>query len=216
METYYTRYIKDGAITNGKDFLKLCVKNFILDRGTNAEDGSQLSPIYPQLPNPYYKAEYDRIATLRDRCREMTFDEAKQKIIDNRIFLEQRLIDCKAEDEKYEKIRAEVVKWDPPTEEHERIKNFALEQLDKSFNTEYCKRLEDELNKELDINNKVVYEYIDGMNDYYEKRVEIAYNVWQKEIERANRRNLWVKQFLSSLEKSNMDSDTPKKGKIKL
>ena len=63
----------------------------------------------------------------------MTFDEAKQKIIEKYnteiTQAKKSLENYKLEDEKYKKVRNEIVKWNPPTDEHKALKNFALEQI---------------------------------------------------------------------------------------
>ena len=103
-------------------------------------------------------------------------------------------------DIKYLKVRNEVDSWIPPTSEHEELKKFALNQIDISMNTDYCKYCEEELNKELDISDDAVWKYINDINEFYEKDTERAYQRWQEELKRAADKNKWMKQFLDSLE----------------
>lgn len=203
MPTGYTAYIENGDITTGKDFLKLCTRNFGI--AIDMRDESLSVPTQTHFePNSYYKKEYDKAVEVCNKYRHMTFDEVKQEMIksyNDRIASAKKCLeDYKSEDEKYKKIRDEIVKWNPPTDEHDGLKKFALEQIDISMNTSYYKYLEDDLNKELDISDKAVYTYMNDINESYEKDVEMVYRRWQEELKRTAEKNLWMQQFIDSLE----------------
>ena len=141
---------------------------------------------------------------VRNKWKQMTFDEAKQKIIEkfNTEITQAKksLENYKLEDEKYKKVRNEIVKWNPPTDEHKALKNFALEQIDLSMNTYIYNYLERDLNKELDISDNAVWKYINDMNASCEKNVGEAYEQWQEELKRTDEKNTWMQQFLESLD----------------
>ena len=155
-------------------------------------------------PSPYYKENYEKTAKVRDKMRQLTFEEAKQQIIDKYnedITHAKKCLDMyKSEDEKYLNVRNEVDSWIPPTSEHEELKKFALNQIDISMNTDYYKYCEEELNKELDISDDAVWKYINDINEFYEKDTERAYQRWQEELKRVADKNKWMEQFLDSLE----------------
>ena len=203
MPTGYTVYIKNRDITIGKEFLKLCTRNFGIAIDIRDESLSVPTPTHFE-PNSYYKEAYDKAVEVRNKYRKMTFDEAKQKMIENyneRIASSKEYLkDCKSEDEKYKKVRDEVAKWNPPTSEHEGLKNFALEQIDMSMNTSYCKYLEDDINRQLDVSDEAVFAYMNEINEQCEKDVERAYRRWQEDLKRADEKNMWMQQFLDSLE----------------
>ena len=203
MTTGYTAYIKDGDITTGKDFLKLCLRNFGV--AINMRDESLSKPVSTQFkPNPYYKKDYEETVEIRNKYRQMTFEEVKKELIEKhkkdiestRKSLEKYI----AEDERYMKVRDEIEKWIPPTSEHENVKKFALNQIDISLNTdirEYCNK---ELSKDLDVSDEAVYSYMNDINEFYENDVARAYKRWQEELKRTADKNMWMKQFLDSLE----------------
>lgn len=203
MPTGYTVYIKNRDITTGKEFLKLCTRNFGIAIDIRDESLSVPTPTHFE-PNSYYKKAYDKAVEVRNKYRKMTFDEAKQKMIENyneRIASSKKYLkDCKSEDEKYKKVRDEVAKWNPPTSEHEGLKKFALEQIDMSMNTSYCKYLEDDINRQLDVSDEAVFAYMNEINEQCEKDVERAYRRWQEDLKRADEKNIWMQQFLDSLE----------------
>ena len=203
MPTGYTVYIKNGDITTGKEFLKLCTRNFGIAIDIRDESLSVPTPTHFE-PHSYYKKAYDKAVEVRNKYRKMTFDETKQKMIENyneRIASSKEYLkDYKLEDEKYKKVRDEVVKWNPPTSEHEGLKKFALEQIDMSMNTSYCKYLEDDINRQLDVSDEAVFAYMNDINEQYEKNVERTYRQWQEDLKRTDEKNMWMQQFLDSLE----------------
>ena len=203
MPTGYTAYIKDGDITTGKDFLKLCLRNFGV--AINMRDEPLSKPVTIQFePNPYYKKDYEETVEIRNKYRQMTFEEAKKELIEKHkkdIESTRKSLDKYiAEDERYMKVRDEIEKWIPPTSEHENVKKFALNQIDISLNTdirEYCNK---ELSKDLDVSDEAVYSYMNDINELYENDVARAYKRWQEELKRTADKNMWMKQFLDSLE----------------
>ena len=134
----------------------------------------------------------------------MTFEEAKEDMIskfkNNKASAEKILEEYKDENEKYLKVREEVEKWIPPTPEHENLKKFCLEQIDMSLNTDLYEWYKEEINKELDISDDAIRKYIDVLKDQEDKEVNRAYEKYQAELKRVEEKNLWMKQFLDSLE----------------
>ena len=203
MPTGYTAYIKDGDITTGKDFLKLCLRNFGVAINMRYEPLSK--PVPTQFePNPYYKKDYEETVEIRNKYRQMTFEEAKKELIEKHkkdIESTRKSLDKYiAEDERYMKVRDEIEKWIPPTSEHENVKKFALNQIDISLNTDIREYCNNELNKDFDISDEAVYSYMNDINEFYENDVARAYKRWQEELKRTADKNMWMKQFLDSLE----------------
>ena len=134
----------------------------------------------------------------------MTLEEVKEDIIskynDNKVRAEKILEEYKDEDKKYLKVREEVEKWIPPTPEHENLKKFCLEQIDVSLNTALYEWCEEDINKELDTSDGAIRKYIDDLKDQKDRQVNRAYEKYQAELKRVEEKNLWMKQFLDSLE----------------
>ena len=201
--TGYTEQIENGNVTTGKDFLKLCTRAFGVAMDMIEKPLSVPTPTHFE-PNPYYKEKYDKAVEVRNKYRQMTFEEAKKDIIkkhnaeitQTKKFLEK----YKLEDEKYKKVRDEIKEWIPPTPQYEALKNFALDQIDLSMNTYLYNSLEKELNKELDISDDAVWKYINNMNASCEKNVGEAYEQWQKDLKRTAEKNTWMRQLLESLD----------------
>lgn len=201
MPTGYTAHIINGDITTGAEFLKLCTRAFGIAIDYKDEPLSVPTPINFE-PDPYYKKAYDKAVEARNEARQMTFEEAKQELIkrykEKVDCVKRYLEESMKEDEKYQKVRDEIERWIPPTCEHEKLKKFALEQLDVDKGMiEYCNN---ELNEELDVSDKKVWKCLNDLNEFCERDVEKAYQRWQKELKRTDEKNLWMKQFLDSLE----------------
>ena len=199
--TGYTAQIENGNITTGKDFLKLCTRAFGIAMDMREKPLSVPTPTQFE-PDPYYKQKYDKAVEVRNKWKQMTFDEAKQKIIEKYnteiTQAKKSLENYKLEDEKYKKVRNEIVKWNPPTDEHKALKNFALEQIDLSMNTYIYNYLERDLNKKLE----------NDMNASCEKNVGEAYEQWQKDLKITAEKNTWMRQFLESLDSMEHDDMT--------
>lgn len=203
MPTGYTSYIKDGKITSGEEFLKLCTR--ALGIAVDLKDESLDVPTPNHFePNPYYEKAYKDSLASREKAYSMTLEEAKENMIskfkNKKTWAERCLKDCKDEDEKYLKIRKDVEQWIPPTPEHENLKKFCLEQIDISLHTSIYKWYEEYINKELDTSDEAIRKYIDDLKDQEDREVNRAYEKYQAELKRVEEKNLWMKQFLDSLE----------------
>lgn len=203
MPTGYTSYIKDGEITSGKEFLKLCTRAFGIAIDLKDESLDVPTPNHFE-PHPYYEKAYKDSLVSREKAYSMTLEEVKEDIIskynDNKGRAAKILEEYKDEDKKYLKVREEVEKWIPPTPEHENLKKFCLEQIDMSLNTGLYEWYEKDINKELDTSDDTVRKYIDNLKDYADEKLKRAYKNWQEELRRVEEKNLWMKQFLDSLE----------------
>lgn len=203
MPTGYTAYIENGEITTGKEFLKLCTRAFGVAISVRDEPLSTPTPSSFE-PSPFYKESYDKALKKLKELNNMTFDEAKiqmkadheKRISDYKSYAEQAII----KNEKYIKVGKEIEEWIPPTEEHEGIKKFALEQIDMSMTKQkYIDEYLERSKEEFDDSDEAVQNYINDIIDYYQRDIERSYKSWQKELERARSKNEWMKQFLESL-----------------
>ena len=207
MPTGYTAHIEDGEITTGKEFLRLCTRAFGIAIDVKDEPLSTPTPSSFE-PSPFYKESYDRALNKLEELNKMTFEEAK---IQMRADYEKRISDYKvyaeretAMNEKYAKVRKEVEEWIPPTEEHEGIKKFALEQIDMSMTKQkYIDGYLEKTKEEFDDSDEAVQNYINDIIDYYQRDIERSYKSWQEELERTRSKNEWMKKFLESLEENN-------------
>lgn len=204
MPTGYTSYINDGKITNGADFLKLCTRAFGV--AVDLKDESLFVPTPEHFePDPYYKESYEKAVNKRDKYRKMTLNEARQDFINQAIeninSAREHLKNIIEENDKYQAVKDEIMDWIPPTSEHEKLKEYAINQLDISMNSaDTIKYYEEESDKMIDDNEKAVTEYLDRKRKMTEGNVVRSYKKWQENIKETEEKNLWMKQFLDSLE----------------
>lgn len=98
---------------------------------------------------------------------------------------------------KYEKMLIKAVSWKPPTEDHENLKKFMVEQINSSIdfdcNTKYSNERIEELNKSDPIE---IYEY-----DLERLKADLIY--YQKELENERERtessNKWILDLYKSI-----------------
>lgn len=204
MPTGYTAFIEDGKITNGKDFLKLCIRAF----GVCADQREEPLSITLRTQfgiDDFYQRHLENIETDIKKYESISDEELYEE---RKSSLEGEIIRCKNKikqinerNELYSKIRSEIKKWVAPTSEHNGIKEFALEQIDISIeNTDYVKRSLIEAKKSLkNLSMDSISEIRRDMIAGFEKDRSYYQNKITEERNRIDSRNLFMKQFLDSL-----------------
>ena len=203
MPTGYTAYIEDGDITTGKEFLKLCTRAFGIAIDLKDEPLSVPTPTHFE-PDTYYKERYEKALEDFNEANNLTFDNAK---IQMKAAYEKRISDYKSfaekeslMNEKYAKVRKEVEEWIPPTEEHQSLKKFALEQIDMCITKqEYIDEYLEKSKEVFDDSNEAVEKYISDNIQYCKDSLDRAYKSWKEELERTEKKNIWIKKFLESI-----------------
>ena len=203
MPTGYTAYIEDGDITTGKEFLKLCTRAFGIAIDLKDEPLSVPTPTHFE-PDTYYKEKYEKALEELNKANNLTFDEAK---IQMRADYERRISDYKSwakkeisMNQKYVKVRKEVEEWIPPTDEHQGLKQFALEQIDMSFTKqEYIDEYLERSKETFDDSDEAVEKYISDNIQYCKESLDRAYKSWKEELERTEKKNIWIRKFLESI-----------------
>lgn len=69
-----------------------------------------------------------------------------------------------------------------------------------SLNTALYEWYEKDINKELDTSDGAIRKYIDDLKDQKDMQVNRVYEKYQEELRRVEEKNLWMKQFLDSLD----------------
>lgn len=204
MPTGYTAFIEDGNITTGKEFLLLCSRAFGIAMEIRDEPLSVPTPTIFE-PNEYYKNRYESAVKRLEAERNISFETAKCRMrsdYDKRVEDAKRTIaNMTAINERYARVRGQVSGWIPPTESHKGIKKFALEQIDMCVNSDkmfayYQKIIDTPFND----SDEAVREYITKYIEYLESEVESAKRAYEEEVERANDKTKFMREFIESLE----------------
>ncbi|HHT97265.1 MAG TPA: hypothetical protein GXZ90_05170 [Clostridiales bacterium] len=198
MPTGYTAYIEDGEIANGKDFLLKCARAFDFSIDMK-EDSLDIDIPISFEPNTYYKEQLEKSYKELEKCKTMTIEEA-QNIIDaeydeNQKYHADAIIKSREINDRYARIRDEVDKWTPPTQEHNNLKEFALNQIDISINN-----MEHYHQTELGKPKRTAKEYIAIMLKMANENIEYYLKNWNEEVKRTDERNKWINDLRESLE----------------
>ena len=204
MPTGYTAYILDDEVTTGKDFLKLCTRAFGV--AINQRDEPLNVPTNEkQEVNNYYRNRMSEAITNLNNIFEMNYDQMTFAMTQEHHEKVKHATETvrRLEDEniKLIKVKDEVEKWKPPTEEHQNLKKFALEQIDMSMNSDgLVDAYIEDMNKVLDTSQEAVLEWYDEKLEDAIDELNNAYKWYKEEYKRIDSRNQWMKEFLDSLE----------------
>ena len=198
MPTGYTAYIEDGEIDKGKDFLMKCARAF--GACIDMRDDNLSVDIPAELkPSTYHKEALERAYLELEKYKTMTLEEAKiivdEDYINNQKACRESIIKNNNIQERYSKVRKEIEEWIPPTEEHNNIKKFALEQIDISTDYNYSDYYTKELNKP----KKTAQEYISVMIEGAADSIKYHLKSWNEEVKRTAERNKWINDLRDSL-----------------
>lgn len=201
--TGYTAGIVDGSIKNASEFLKLCIRAFMCC--FDQRDDSLYSPLVTEFKaDEYYFRSCKQAEEDLEQIENMTFDDIKAKYIkeereriehDKRMY--ERMVDEYA---KYKRILDEVEAWIPPTDEHEGIKKFAIEQIKMCMPTE--EEIEDsrqKANSKINVSDDDIKEYYNDILECAKRHVKIRRETLNEQIKSAQSRTEFMRAFLVSL-----------------
>lgn len=204
MASAYTNLITSGTITSGAGFLKLCCREFEIC--SNMRDAPLISPIPEHFEaDEFYKKNYDKASKEWAKWQKISLDEARKIMIqehENDLESEKKiLVEWQLENQKLQKILHEVEFWIAPTPQHENLKKFALSQLNYTMHSQKSiDNLQACIDAVLDTGDEAVKAYIDKQKQWVEMKVERTYKQWGESMKDAADKNVWMKQFLESLE----------------
>ena len=204
MTSAYTELIKNGTITSGTGFLKICCREFEIC--SNMRDAPLTSPIPEHFEaDEFYKKNYDKASKEWAKWQKISLDEARKIMVqqhENDLESKKKtLIDWKLENQKFQKILHEVEFWIAPTPQHENLKKFALSQLNYAMHSQQSiDNLQANIDAALNTSVEVVKAYVEEQKQWAEMKVDRTYKQWGKSMKDAADKNVWMKQFLDSLE----------------
>ena len=194
METGYTSFITDGKITTGRDFLMLCARAFGATADMREEPLSK--PIPEKFDCDYYhvkrlaeeEAELKKYQNMSDEeWQNWAMERYENAMKDH----EKRVAECQRKKDAYTKVRREVFLWNPPTQDHNDLKRFALEQIDMCLRD--CKTDREPPERlDFDAYRTEMVEMAKSSIAYHKKCIE-------DERERVASRNKWIADLRESL-----------------
>lgn len=205
MPTGYTSRIIDGSITNFKEYAILCTRAFGAAMHER-DDSFTTKAVKLREPSKYHmdvlkglekeKMELEKISdkTLVDKRKADIMDDVKryQDYITKAEKAKERLL----------AIRIEVEAWNPPTDEHQRYKEFMLEQLDVTIKSDGDSTYwEGELAK----SSEKLLESFDPAKERerkrldYEEQFKYHTEAYEKEVKSCNAANEWLQSVYRTL-----------------
>jgi hypothetical protein len=135
----------------------------------------------------------DKIARLKAMSAEESRAHGEHLRQESVQSAEGHLAKNQAQNERLDDMAVQVRAWLPPSEDHEPLKAFMLQQIDVSRNSDYARKaLEDAKAKTPEAYFvEAVSEAVRSVSYHTEEN--------QKEIERADSRNRWIEQLYESL-----------------
>jgi len=201
MPTGYTSKIYEGEEQTGKEFVMTCARAFgaLIDMRDESID----TPIPKELkPDKYHSEQLNLAREKLAECAKITLEEAKvfvEEEIDQRIIENQKYHDKnKYLKHRYEKTLGEVEKWMPPTKDHIKLKEYAIEQLKQSIEFD-CSNPYSEYDTTERYKKETPQEYIESKMNSCLQDIKYHTEKLEAEIESTNKRNLWIKQLRESL-----------------
>src|SRR6185437_719695 len=195
MPTGYTHEIYEGKDITGKEFILKCARAFGATAIMRDEPLNKEIPLFQ--PSTFY------LDSLENEKKELV---EYQNIVLNELQLEldqsfeqevkrykERVKQYSELEARYTKVLNEVKQWIPTTDEHIKLKNYAIEQLEQSIKHD-CNQKYLTYPTKTDANEWLKYRV-----DSCKKNIEHYENEWNEEVERTNERNKWVKDLKESL-----------------
>ncbi len=198
MPSSYTHEIYEGKSITLKQYILKCAQAF--GGFAYMKDDSVSEPTHmPEMSDHGYHADaiqnaYKMLAvaesmTLKESAREIEeiCSEIEEK---NRRSYEKR----KALKERYEDMIVKVEAWTPPTDEHKKIKDFAISQLRGSIEQD-CRNM----NKYLEpVERMSPEEWIQGRIDTCKEDIKYHEKKLQEQIDRHKSQVQWIDDLLDS------------------
>jgi hypothetical protein len=195
MPTGYTAEIYDGKEVTFKDFVMECARAFgaLI---TMRDDPSHTAIPEEFLPSMWNADELEkaraRLAQVRSWDEEQSESESQKDYSEAMQHWHKRIIEMAELCLRYEAMLAKVQAWEPPTANHQGLKDFMIQQLESSIDFDCCYKL--------DMPHKL------PGGDYKAQQIkaaerDIQYHTAEqkKEVERTQERNAWVRALRESL-----------------
>lgn len=194
MPTGYTYPVRDGKVTEFRDFVLSCARAFTMH-------DSDAGPVPRELPprSTYYdEALADSYKTLGE-LEGLTGEQIEVRAVQDYAVRLSSWCQCRLErargKKNYEAMIEKVRAWTPPTTEHEGLKKFMLEQLQTSikFDCSSSNRYDKAPERQTPV------AWINAMLEETQHEIEYRTKALAEEIERYDEKSKWLGDLYISL-----------------
>lgn len=203
MPTGYTAGILDGKITTFPQFAKQCMRAF--GATIHMRDEDMEAEITPRTPRDYYSKEIEKAKQLLKVAETLSDDEIianrKTKLETSKEYHLKAIVKAKVDTKNINDILKDVRKWQPPTSDHAGIKDFMIDQIEKTIDFD-CKtksHYEGLAKIELELLTFNASEIRKDMIAKAKKDFEYNTKNYNEDVERCDKSNQWVSDFVGSL-----------------
>jgi hypothetical protein len=197
MPTGYTSDICDGKDVDWKEFLMTCAHAF--GATISMRDESLNTPIPEEFKvDNYYQVKITESLNQLKEYENMTLEEAEKSVNEEFERREKHRLEQLARSqklrEKLESILEDITEWQPPSNDHVELKNFAVNQIFQTIDFDCDEKYHSKPTTKLTAETWLLSKKADCIHDinYYKEQYE-------KEVERVSGRNKWVRQLRNSL-----------------
>lgn len=195
MPSGYTSDIYEGKDVSAKEFILKCARAFGATILMRDEPLDKEIPTFK--PDKFYLSELEKVKQKLEIYKNMSVEEA-QKMLDNSFEKEvesyhKRMKNNSELEERYRKVLNGVNQWSPPSDDHIKLKEYAINQLEESISFD-CNQ--SYLNPPV---KQDATEWLDLMINDTENKIVRYKQQWDEEVKRTNERNEWVKALKESL-----------------
>ena len=203
MPTGYTAGIIDGKVKTFQEFAKQCMR--AMGACIHMRDESFDKPYEPRTPSSFYSDELkkykEELENLKTFCDQDFVNNKRKDLQKDKEYHLESIKTAKKDAEILNDFISKANKYKPPTEEHQGIKKFMLQQLqitlEQHGDTEYHDKALIDISLELENLecNKIRIE----LKESILKQIEYYQGEYRKELERCKNSNEWVEVFIKSL-----------------
>lgn len=200
MPTGYTCGVKSGEVRDLKDYMLKCARGF--GALVHMKDDGLSVVIKPKEVNSYYLRRLNEVQEKYKNFLEMSDEEIQKEIDENHNRVAKRKVEglknLIIEKQRYLEMLDKVQKWNPPTENHKKLKEFAVEQLTCSIDFD-CSNAVESYYKESTDTSMTVDEYKNIELRSYLENVERCAKRYREELKSVEESNKWVEDLVKSL-----------------
>jgi hypothetical protein len=200
MPTGYTNGVAEGKVTSFTDFAMICARAMGVCVAMRDEPQDTEIPDEFEPERYHFDAQIDANKSLADfetltdeniekQCQ-VTFDEEMLRV-------QKRKTERDAKRLRYTSMLEKVNTWIPPTSEHVGIQKFMIEQLVSSIECDCSGDIDEPAKTTVGDWKKVRLESLKSDVVYHATK-------WKEEVERANQRSGWMRDFRKSLEEKTL------------
>lgn len=197
MPTGYTADVKDGKISTLNEYAWLCTRAF--GAMIHMRDDGHGEEIRYRDASSYHQEALAKATERLSKARAMTTSLAKARMdakYDADMYeYEERLERLKKERERYEDMISQVEAWNPPTDNHVKLKDFMLSQLKKSLELD-CDGMEKHIEPPTKMSGR---EYIKKEIEQAKKDIEYHTQALENENNSMRLANEWIDDLHNSL-----------------